>query len=88
MGNSEQSLILQPGDMIVSLDDAEVGILVKRKKIKGLLNTNIPATWVWIVDWVKGGTRAAQVWGAIHHNEEDLLEDVKSGYWTLYRALD
>jgi hypothetical protein len=53
--------------MIVSLDDQEVGILIKRKKIKGLLNTILPAAWVWIIDWVKGGTRAAQVWGAIHH---------------------
>ncbi len=88
MGKGKKKLILQPGDMIVSLDDEEVGILVKRKKIKGLLNTSIPTTWVWIVDWVKGGSRAAQVWGAVYHNEEDLLEDVKSGYWTLYRALD
>ena len=88
MGKGKKDLVLQPGDMIVSLDDEEVGILVKRKKIKGLLKTNIPATWVWIIDWVKGGTRAAQVWGAIQHNEQDLIEDVKSGYWTLYRALN
>ncbi len=88
MGKGKKKLRLQPGDMIVSLDDEEVGILIKRKKIKGLLNTNIPATWVWTIDWVKGGTRAAEVWGAIHHNEDDLIEDVKSGYWTLYRALD
>jgi len=88
MGTAEKDLALQPGDMIVSLDDEEVGILVKRKNIKGLLNTNAPTTPVWIIDWVKGGTRAAAVWGAIHHNEEDLIEDIKSGYWTLYRVLD
>ncbi len=88
MGKSKQKLTLQPGDMIVSLDDQEVGVLLKRKKIKGLLNTNLPATHVWIIDWVKGGTRAAAVWGAIHHHEEELLEDIKSGYWTLYRVLD
>ncbi len=74
--------------MIVSLDDEEVGLLISREKIQGLLKTNIPTTWVWIIDWVKGGTRAAQVWGAVHHNEQDLIEDVKSGYWTLHRALD
>ena len=88
MGKGKKNLVLQTGDMIVSLDDEEVGVLVKRKKIKGLLNTNLPAAWVWIIDWVKGGTRAAQVWGAIHHSEDDLIEDVKSGYWTLYRALN
>jgi hypothetical protein len=35
MGKSKKKLTLQPGDMIVSLDDEEVGILIKRKKIKG-----------------------------------------------------
>lgn len=88
MGKVKQNLRLQPGDLIISLDDEEVGILVEQKEIEGLLKTNKPKKKVWIVNWVKGGTRAAQVWGAIHHNEDDLIEDIWSGYWTLYRALN
>ena len=88
MGKVKQNLRLQPGDLIISLDDEEVGILVEQKEIEGLLKTNKPKKKVWIINWVKGGTRAAQVWGAIHHNEDDLIEDIWSGYWTLYRALN
>tara|TARA_R100000388_G_scaffold83728_1_gene62670 strand:+ start:302 stop:568 length:267 start_codon:yes stop_codon:yes gene_type:complete len=88
MGKVKKNLKLQPGDLIISLDDEEVGVLVEQQEVAGLLKTNKPKRKVWIINWVKGGTRAAQVWGAIHHNEEDLIEDIWSGYWTLYRALN
>ena len=88
MGKVQRNLKLQPGDLIISLDDEEVGVLVEQKEVAGLLKTNKPKKKVWVINWVKGGTRAAQVWGAIHHNEDDLIEDIWSGYWTLYRALN
>jgi hypothetical protein len=88
MGKVKKRVKLQPGDLIVSLDDEEVGVLIERKKTDGLLKTNSAKKNVWVINWVKGGSRAAAVWGAIHHNEEDLVEDIASGYWTLYHALN
>ena len=88
MGKVKENLKLQPGDLNISLDDEEVGILVEQKEVAGLLKTNKPKKKVWVINWVKGGVRAAQVWGSIHHNEADLIEDIWSGYWTLYRALN
>jgi hypothetical protein len=79
---------LQPGDLIVSLDDEDVGLLIDRKQIGGLLKGYSAKKWAWDIDWVKGGPRAIAVWGASSHHEDDLIEDIKSGYWILYNGID
>jgi hypothetical protein len=82
----KKELKLEPGDLIVSLDDEEVGILKERVQRDGLLVGTTPQKWAWIIQWVKGGERARSIWGFVDQSEEDLIEDIKSGYWILYRG--
>ena len=91
MGKVKKQVNLKPGDLIVSLDDTEVGLLVERKKVGGLLKGSAPSTWAWNIEWVKGGARAKNMWNipsVLNHSEEDLIEDILSGYWSLYRGVD
>lgn len=83
-----KNLKLEPGDLIVSLDDEEVGILIKRIEASSYLSKKTKSkVWSWEIEWVKGGSRARSIWGTQSHKEEDLLEDIKAGYWLLYRGV-
>ena len=80
---------VNPGDLIVSFDSQEVGILryCTQAELSGRINEAQPAYWR--IHWLKG---PRQSWPAStepdRYRDTDLRSEIAAGYWQWFPAED